>query len=152
MSLKNCGAGILPGPKGTPASQAARVATVGQTIVIRGLPKSWRPERPPQAKCLPHKGLAILAVCCVAGLAFAQQTTTPQAPPRPTPFGGRPGAPTSPIGGQAAPSRVSISDTGFMLENVSLSEVIDIIARRLKINYLLDPRFKGGSVTIHTYG
>jgi general secretion pathway protein D len=26
------------------------------------------------------------------------------------------------------------------------------VARRLKINYLLDPRFKGGSVTIHTYG
>ena len=26
------------------------------------------------------------------------------------------------------------------------------MARRLKINYLLDPRFKGGSVTIHTYG
>ena len=39
-----------------------------------------------------------------------------------------------------------------MLENVSLSELIDIVARRLKINYLLDPRFKGGSVTIHTYG
>jgi general secretion pathway protein D len=39
-----------------------------------------------------------------------------------------------------------------MLENVSLAELIDIVARRLKINYLLDPRFKGGSVTIHTYG
>jgi len=39
-----------------------------------------------------------------------------------------------------------------MLENVSLSELIDIVARRLKINYLLDPHFKGGSVTIHTYG
>jgi general secretion pathway protein D len=39
-----------------------------------------------------------------------------------------------------------------MLENVSLAELIDIVARRLKINYLLDPRFKGGTVTIHTYG
>ncbi len=26
------------------------------------------------------------------------------------------------------------------------------MARRLKLNSLLDPRFKGGSVTIHTYG
>jgi len=54
---------------------------------------------------------------------------------------------------QTGPRRSTLTDNGgFMLENVSLGELIDIIARRLKINYLLDPRFKGGSVTIHTYG
>lgn len=40
---------------------------------------------------------------------------------------------------------------GYMLQNASLVEVIDILARALKINYILDPRVKG-SVTIHTYG
>ena len=37
------------------------------------------------------------------------------------------------------------------LQNASLTEVIDVLARQLKINYILDPRVKGG-VTINTYG
>lgn len=37
------------------------------------------------------------------------------------------------------------------LPNASLTEVIDILARRMKINYILDPRVKG-SVIINTYG
>jgi general secretion pathway protein D len=37
------------------------------------------------------------------------------------------------------------------LPNASLTEVIDILARRLRINYILDPRVKG-QVTINTYG
>lgn len=55
---------------------------------------------------------------------------------------------------QSAPPRsAAFSDTGgFLLDNVSLAELIDILARRLKINYLVDPHFKGGSVTVHTYG
>jgi general secretion pathway protein D len=79
-----------------------------------------------------------------------QQGISPPAPPqRPAPA--NPATPaTAP---QTGPRRANVTDTGgFMLENVSLAELIDIVARRLKINYLLDPRFKGGSVTIHTYG
>lgn len=38
------------------------------------------------------------------------------------------------------------------LPNASLLEVIDLLAKQLKINYILDPRVKGGGVTIHTYG
>jgi general secretion pathway protein D len=38
------------------------------------------------------------------------------------------------------------------LPGASLTEVIDLLARRLKLNYILDPRVKGGNVTIHTYG
>ncbi len=37
------------------------------------------------------------------------------------------------------------------LPNANLTDVIDILARRLKINYILDPRVKG-SVNINTYG
>ncbi len=37
------------------------------------------------------------------------------------------------------------------LPNASLAEVIDILARQLKINYILDPRVKG-TITVHTYG
>ena len=38
-----------------------------------------------------------------------------------------------------------------MMNNVSLTEMIDALARQLKINYILDPRVKG-SVTVYTYG
>ena len=38
------------------------------------------------------------------------------------------------------------------LPGASLTEVIDMLARRLKLNYILDPRVKPGNVTIHTYG
>jgi general secretion pathway protein D len=37
------------------------------------------------------------------------------------------------------------------LPNASLAEVIDLLARQLKINYILDPRVKG-AITVHTYG
>jgi general secretion pathway protein D len=37
------------------------------------------------------------------------------------------------------------------IQNASLTEVIDILARSLKINYILDPRVRGG-VTLQTYG
>ena len=42
---------------------------------------------------------------------------------------------------------------GFVLnlQNAGLAEVVDVLARQLKINYILDPRVKG-SVTISTYG
>jgi general secretion pathway protein D len=37
------------------------------------------------------------------------------------------------------------------LNNASLTEVIDLLARQLKLNYILDPRVKGG-VILNTYG
>ena len=40
---------------------------------------------------------------------------------------------------------------GLNLTNASLVEVIDLLARDLKINYILDPKVKG-IVTINTYG
>ena len=99
---------------------------------------------------------AILAAWCGMWVASAQQGAPPAPPPaQPQPAAASPAAPstTPSTTPQTGPRKSSATDTGgFMLENVSLAELIDIVARRLKINYLLDPRFKGGSVTIHTYG
>jgi general secretion pathway protein D len=70
----------------------------------------------------------------------------PQAAPQPgpAPQGGQPPA--------GAPAQARLTDNGgFMLNNVSLIEMIDILAKQLKINYILDPRVKG-TVTVFTYG
>src|ERR1700722_15231121 len=40
---------------------------------------------------------------------------------------------------------------GLNLNNVSLTEVIDLLAQKLKINYILDPRVEGGGF-LNTYG
>lgn len=54
-----------------------------------------------------------------------------------------------------SPGLVAGSDTGTFaglnLQGVALSEVVDFLARRLKINYIMDSRVKG-SVSINTYG
>src|SRR5689334_953459 len=50
----------------------------------------------------------------------------------------------------APPNRLATSQ-GFMLPGNSLTEMIDILAKMLKIKYILDPRVKG-SVTLYTYG
>lgn len=58
---------------------------------------------------------------------------------------------------QTAPARPAAPPTpatvygGLNLSNVSLTEVIDLLARQLHINYILDPRVKGG-VILNTYG
>jgi len=103
-----------------------------------------------------------LAVSCAACVLCAQQNppiVVPQQPAQPQPRPGPPQPTQQPKPGdagtvpQSAPPRAALTDTGgFLLDNVSLSELIDIIARRLKINYLVDPKFKGGAVTIRTYG
>jgi general secretion pathway protein D len=53
--------------------------------------------------------------------------------------------------GAATPQEPSASGLVLNLQNADLLQVIDILARRLRINYILDPRVKGG-VTINTYG
>src|SRR5579864_5741529 len=40
----------------------------------------------------------------------------------------------------------------FNFSNASLSEVINILAQELHINYTIDPSIKGGTVTMNTYG
>lgn len=52
---------------------------------------------------------------------------------------------------QATPSGPPTVYGGMTLNNASLTEVIDLLARQLHINYILDPRVKGG-VILNTYG
>ena len=52
---------------------------------------------------------------------------------------------------QPAPSGPPTVYGGITFNNASLTEVIDMLARQLHINYVLDPRVKGG-VILNTYG
>jgi general secretion pathway protein D len=110
--------------------------------------------------------LAVL-VSAAAGLLLAQAPPRlmlppdqgpPQQQPAPQPAPASPQAqPAKPQvntqavvqGGAAAPSLTS--SRGFLLGGVSLTEMIDVLARMMKISYILDPRVKG-AVTIYTYG
>jgi len=74
----------------------------------------------------------------------------PQAPPAAVAAQPAPGAQA------AGPERTTPAQPptalgGLNLQNAALTEVIDILARQLKINYILDPRVKGG-VVLNTYG
>src|SRR5579863_6016140 len=72
--------------------------------------------------------------------------------PRPIPIAPQP-SPSSPAAAPAAsqPSGTPTVYGGLALNYASLTEVIDLLARQLKINYILDPRVKGG-VILNTYG
>ncbi len=111
-----------------------------------------------------------LVLCLVFGIAgcaciaFAQ-APPPAAPPAatPTPAAQNPATPTvtqtpgpapsAAPAAPAAPATLPPSPGGgpISLQNASLVEVIDNLARILKINYILDKRVVG-SVTISTYG
>jgi general secretion pathway protein D len=81
---------------------------------------------------------------------------TPQAPlapnPAPPPTPATPQQ-TQPTGARPAPPPPGPPTVygGLALNNASLTEVIDLLAQKLKINYILDPRVKGG-VILNTYG
>lgn len=91
--------------------------------------------------------------------AAQQPPPKPAAPPPAAPANKPPAAPANkPPAAIPAPTTLPVqaeptAGGGFRLNltNASLIEVIDILAQRLKINYILDPRVKG-SVTINTYG
>jgi general secretion pathway protein D len=76
-------------------------------------------------------------------------TPTPTPAPTPAPAAAAEAAPPQ----QTEPVAAAPVTGGFVLnlQNASLTGVIDILARQLHINYILDPRVKG-SVTINTYG
>ena len=77
-----------------------------------------------------------------------------QPPAQPAPAQAAPAQPGAPAAAQTPPPTIapSASPSGTLtLQNASLREVIDLLARQLKINYILDPRVNG-AVTINTYG
>ena len=69
----------------------------------------------------------------LAAVLHAQQAPPPAAAPAPAKT-----APPAATVTQTAPGRAFLQ-----VENASLTEVIDILARQLKINYILDPRRQG---------
>src|SRR5581483_11690507 len=52
---------------------------------------------------------------------------------------------------QNQPAAAPVVYGGLSLHNASLTEVVDMLARQLKINYVIDPQVKG-SVILNTYG
>src|SRR5579884_3651602 len=83
----------------------------------------------------------VLAGLVFAGAAFAQQQPAAQQPQQ-TPQQ----APA-----QQAPTSPPVEYGGLTLNNASLAQVIDMLARQLHINYILDKRVQGG-VILNTYG
>src|SRR6202051_2207824 len=83
-----------------------------------------------------------------------QQPAQPASPAQAAPGQASPGqaaAPPTPAPTPASPAGTPTVYGGLALNNVSLTEVIDVLARQLKLNYILDPRVKGG-VILNTYG
>ena len=75
----------------------------------------------------------------------------PQAPDPPRPQQQQQQQPAQQAPNPNAPPNRLATSQGFMLPGNSLTEMIDILAKMLKIKYILDPRVKG-SVTLYTYG
>ncbi|MBA3976214.1 MAG: type II secretion system protein GspD [Candidatus Solibacter sp.] len=111
------------------------------------------PSRPLSAQAW----IALTLVLALAPGASARQQALPPG------FGQRvqPAEPAKPEAQQTAPAAQAPAAApqlppaatfgGLSLQNVSLAEVIDALARQLKINYILDAKVQGG-VTLNTYG
>ena len=85
------------------------------------------------------------------GAGAPPRSANPQTPAaKPQPPAANPGASPAPTP-PAAPAPPPTVYGGLALNNASLTEVIDLLAQKLKINYILDPRVKGG-VILNTYG
>jgi general secretion pathway protein D len=109
--------------------------------------------------------------CAAAGVLLAQappriyqppppEQVKPAEPPKPVeqakPQAQQPGAPNAPTtqpqaGAPAAVAPRLSNEQGLMVGGATLSEMIDLLARMMKINYILDKRVNG-TVTIYTYG
>jgi general secretion pathway protein D len=98
-----------------------------------------------------------LIVPAAAAMLFAQASGVAPSvpyvpPPEPKPAQAPATPPAAAPQANGAPIAGRLSETdAFSMDNVSLTEMIRVLAQRLKINYILDPRIKG-AVTIHTYG
>ena len=96
--------------------------------------------------------LQLFAIGCITAAVLSAQAAPPkifQPPPEQPPAQQQQQQQQQPA---TQPAQPRLADSrGFLLGGVALSEMIDILAKMLKINYILDPRVKG-SVTIYTYG
>ncbi len=85
------------------------------------------------------------ATIVVAMLGLAVLVSGQAAPPAATPQAPAATAPQAPAAPKPAPMG------NMNLENASLTQVIDSLAQRLKLNLIVDPAVKG-SITLNTYG
>jgi len=90
-----------------------------------------------------RRSIAFLVFLVMVGALGAQQQ-----PPQTQPV--KPLAPVPPAQ-PAQPGQAPVRIGNLSLQNASLTEVIDQLARQLRINYILDPAIKGG-VILNTYG
>jgi len=126
---------VFPGlaPRPVPAPPRPRAGAANDQPPANGQPPgNAQPPANPQPK--PVNPPASNANTPAAAAPAPAQTTPPAAQPQALP---RASTPT--VYG------------GLALNNASLTEVIDLLAQKLKINYILDPRVKGG-VILNTYG
>ncbi len=113
----------------------------------------------------PHLAAVLAAVLLHLPLALAGQAPIvvvppgfgPRETPAPKPAPGQPPA-AQPGAQEAAQTKPALPAAppagligGLSLQNVSLTEVVDYLARQLKINYIID-KGVGGGVTLNTYG
>src|SRR5215471_17810209 len=88
----------------------------------------------------------------ITALLFGQAAPPPAQPPAAQPPAAQPPAQppaTQPATAPAKPTAGTLGGLNFY--NASLIDVIDVLAKILKINYILDPKVNG-KVTINTYG
>ena len=96
------------------------------------------------------------SLCAQVGPPRPTPPEPPRAQPQPQAQPAKPAqtppqqAPQTQPAQQANPAPLA-DNTPLLLNNVSLTEMIDLLAKRLRINFILDPGVKG-SVTIYTYG
>jgi general secretion pathway protein D len=129
-------------PAAAPATQAAQPTT----------PATQPASTPPAAATAPSTQPASTPPAATPTTQAAQPATTsaPPAPPA-TPAAATPAA--QPATTPAQPAVAASGGLNFEIPNGSLTDFIEIIARRLKINYILDPLAVGkGSVSLFTYG
>src|SRR5580765_6075415 len=93
-----------------------------------------------------RSGLAITLSAVLMG-----QQAQPPAAPAGTPPATPPAQAPATTPATAAPAAAGGALGGLNLDGVSLSAAIEILAKNLKINYILDPKV-AGRVTINTYG
>lgn len=98
-----------------------------------------------------NKAIALACVCSLT-MAFGQTQVQPPATPPATQAAGQPATqPAAQTATQPAQPAITVPG-GLNLNNAPLLEVINLLATDLHINYVLDAKVKGGSVTINTYG
>ena len=98
-----------------------------------------------------HRKIWISTVLVVALAAWQAPAQQAPAPPQQAPAP----APQQPPAQQTAPQQPPVQPAApgivLNLQDVSLTEVVDQLARQLRINIQVDPRVKG-TITLNTYG